>query len=82
MKEILSGAALLQTMTIDSEQKQRESGVEYSDRHVRQATVHTRQDMILLAYHLSSIGQWCKRIFGTLLVLTLIAGANLVMSMT
>ncbi len=79
MKRLMGGAAMLQELTIDSEQKQREKGVEYSERHVKQATVHTRQDLILLVYHIHAINTQTKRIYAALLLLILIAGADFVL---
>ena len=41
-------AAALQNGVIDSEQKQLDAGVDYSEQHVRIAIVHIRQDLVLL----------------------------------
>lgn len=44
----LLNATALQNGVIDDEQKQLDSGIDYSEQHVRLAIVHTRQDMVLL----------------------------------
>jgi hypothetical protein len=54
-----------------------ESAIDYSEEEVRIATVHARQDMVLLVSHLSSISKQLRTIsrfsFFILLVLILIA---------
>jgi hypothetical protein len=39
----------------DLEKRQEADGVDFTEQRVRLAIVHTRQDVVLLAYHLSSI---------------------------
>ena len=81
LQTIMGPAAALQSMTIQSEQEKLDQGADYSKQHVRQATVHTRQDMILLVYYLASIERLSKRISIALLVLILIVGTELVLAL-
>ena len=79
LKELMGGALGLQQMTIASEQKQLDAGVDYSKQQVRMSTVHARQDIVLLAYHLNAINTQTSRILTALLFLILIAGVDLLL---
>ena len=73
MTKIEREAAALQQMTIDSEE---EKGFSYNSDEIGRATVHTRQDLILIVSHISSLNRQVntiKILLGGLLVLNLIA---------
>src|SRR6266702_4981501 len=66
-------AEFLQREMMYAEDDQLEKGVDYSDRHVRLATVHARQDIILIVSYLSSISESARRIASWITVLGWIA---------
>jgi hypothetical protein len=47
---------------MSDEEKQLEMGIDYSEQHVRLATVHTRQDLILVVSHLTQIEEHMKAV--------------------
>ena len=53
-------AQLLVDMTVSSEADQLKSGVRYSPEEVALATVHTRQDILLVVRHLSVVARRLK----------------------
>jgi hypothetical protein len=69
--KIDSEAAALQQMTIDSED---EKGLTYSSEEVGRATVHTRQDVILLVSHISALNRQIGSIKIVLLAILLVNG--------
>jgi len=48
-------AAQLQRTGWETEREQLDTGVDYSEAHVRMATVHARQDIVLMVSYLSSV---------------------------
>lgn len=50
---------------------------DYSDREVRRATVYTREDMVLVAMHLSSLNRQIATLKWLVLCLVIIAAAML-----
>ena len=66
-------AEFLQREMMYAEDDQLEKGVDYSDRHARLATVHARQDIILIVSYLSSIAESARRIASWITVLGWIA---------
>jgi uncharacterized membrane protein YagU involved in acid resistance len=55
MTRIDDQAAKLQQSGWEGESGQLDSGIDYSEAHVRLATVHARQDIVLMVAYLSSI---------------------------
>jgi hypothetical protein len=50
------------TRVISDEKEQLEMGIDYSEHHVRLATVHTRQDLVLVVSYLSQIEKQMKAV--------------------
>jgi hypothetical protein len=55
-------AEALQQSVIDGDNEQLRMGVDYPDEHVRLATVHTRQDLVLVVSYLASLNRRAKYI--------------------
>jgi hypothetical protein len=62
MEDIDKVAADLQRLGRFTESEQREQGIDYSDQAVRMATVHTREDMVLVVSYLSGIAKDVRKI--------------------
>lgn len=62
--------AALQESVIDADREQIDRfAIDYSDRHVRLATVHTRQDIVLLVGYAAIIAKRLKIIMWTILII-------------
>jgi hypothetical protein len=73
MKGIDDLAADLQRMGRSTEEDQLRLGVDYSEQHVRLATVHARQDLVLVVSYLSAIAKDVRRIQQWIATLGLLA---------
>jgi len=79
MGDIDKSAADLQRMGRFTEGEQIKQGVDYSEQAVRMATVHTREDMVLVVSYLSGIAKDVRKIqqwvsaLGILALVTIIA---------
>ncbi len=66
-------ARTLQGMVRDSEMSQRVDGIDYEDEQVRQAVVHTREDLVLVYSHLSDITKLLGSIYKLLVIIAVAA---------
>lgn len=76
MDEYVAGGRKLQYEVIQSEAEQLARGTTYTAEEVAQATVHARQDMVLLVWNLRAIRQqlrWLVRLAVAGLVVVLYA---------
>jgi|JI10StandDraft_1071094.scaffolds.fasta_scaffold37518_1 hypothetical protein len=69
----LLNATALQKSVIDSDQEQMDMGIDYSSQHVRLATVHTRQDLVLLVSTVGICANRLRQIRWLVVVLTVCA---------
>ena len=69
----LLNATALQKSVIDSDQEQLDMGIDYSFQHVRLATVHTRQDLVLLVSTVGVCANRLRQIRWLVVVLTVCA---------
>ena len=62
----------IQNAVMEDEREQIDNGLDYSDQQVRQAAVHTRQDMILLAAYANLAAKRLKTIKNLVWVMTVL----------
>lgn len=62
---------------IEVDEVQREGGMDYTRQHVRQAIVHSRQDIVLIVAHLAEIGGLLGSLRRWLIVAVLLMAALL-----
>lgn len=74
LKEIQE-AIKLQKVTRESEKEQRDAGIDYDEKHIRQSIIHTREDVILLVSLMANLlvqsKKTNKRLLGIIVVLIL-----------
>jgi len=69
----LNKATYLQNAVRTDEKRQRDLSIDYDAKHVRQAIVHTREDIVLVISYLNSIGDSLGTIRTLLLIIAIAA---------